>query len=847
MKSKLLLLLLFVSSFTFAQNWEQVGGTQFSTNFVINAEFAFNNSGTPFVVYQVPSNNGIYVEKFNGTNWVQVGSGAISTENYNNLAIKINPVTNEPWVVLKSAASGSNSNLDIYSFDGSTWVDRGQNVGGGLYSYGIQLQFNTSGNPRISGIISAGLPNKRAVFYTKTNTGWSTIDGLKDREARIDFYGYNEYVMADSDGFIRKLDIDSSPQTVATFVNDGSAADYRNISGIKGTDYFATHKISGNSIRVGNGSNTIAQPIGTDAVTNGIIKFRESTTDNKCYLMFEETDNSIVFQKYDTALDTWHLLPNIGLSTTATDFFVKMETNVVDGNMYVLYKDGGRMSLKKMNIQTPLNLARIYVDADATGNADGSSWADAYTNLQDAIANLYANTTEIWIAEGTYKPHASDRTKSFTFSLDNLSIYGGFEGIETTLAERNLTANHNTILSGDLNGDDTVVNIAGTNRLDNSKTVVQIRANGITLNGLSINDGHAINGSSTLDINAAGIYIADATTSFTLKNCQINNNVARTAAGIRFYNTNNATIIIENCIINNNLGGYATLYFLVFAGNKTLDVTITNSLFTNNVSKNISASVLGYTGSATWIRAYTQGSSITTTINNCTFANNIDTGTSANTPERGPLALGRRTQDNSTHNATINNSIFYGNTGAGGVVTKSINKGFLLLPNTVYVNNSIGEDNFSNLTYLTNTSNTDPLFTDAANNDFTLQSTSPAVDAGDNSKIPAGITTDLVGNARIYNTTVDMGVYEFGASSTASIKDEIKDGFTMYPNPVNTILNIQLNEDNFKSAEIYNLLGRKVLVSTTTQVNVSQLSKGIYLIKVKNNQNQIATKRFIKN
>ena len=197
--------------------------------------------------------------------------------------------------------------------------------------------------------------------------------------------------------------------------------------------------------------------------------------------------------------------------------------------------------------------------------------------------------------------------------------------------------------------------------------------------------------------------------------------------------------------------------------NQIAIVDITNTLFTNNISTDRSSSYRGYTGSFAWIRANGTSSNLTTTITNCIFANNTDIGTQSGS-QRGTLSLARRTHGSSTHNATINNSIFYNNESAGGVTTIAVNQGHVFMPNLTVVNNSIDEDNFSNLTYLTNTSNANPIFTNVASNDFTLQAGSPAIDTGDNTKIPNGVTIDLLGNQRIYNSIVNMGVYEFGSS-----------------------------------------------------------------------------------
>ena len=100
----------------------------------------------------------------------------------------------------------------------------------------------------------------------------------------------------------------------------------------------------------------------------------------------------------------------------------------------------------------------IFVDADATGANDGSSWADAYNYLQDALADANLDD-EIHVAQGIYKPDQGvnqtpgDRTE--TFQLKNgVSIKGGYAGFGESDPNARDIELYETILSGDLYGDD---------------------------------------------------------------------------------------------------------------------------------------------------------------------------------------------------------------------------------------------------------------------------------------------------------------------------------------------------------------------------------------------------------
>ena len=72
--------------------------------------------------------------------------------------------------------------------------------------------------------------------------------------------------------------------------------------------------------------------------------------------------------------------------------------------------------------------------------------------------------------------------------------------------------------------------------------------------------------------------------------------------------------------------------------------------------------------------------------------------------------------------------------------------------------------------------------------------------------------------------------------------------FTYYPNPVKNTLNLSYDQE-ISNVTIFNLMGQKVssqaINSNQGQVDMSNLSHGVYLVKVSSN-NQVKTLRVIK-
>jgi len=196
----------------------------------------------------------------------------------------------------------------------------------------------------------------------------------------------------------------------------------------------------------------------------------------------------------------------------------------------------------------------IYVDAYATGGNNGSDWTNAYNYLQDAIEAVTSGT-EIRVAQGVYKPdEGGGNTKgdrSATFQLKNsATIKGGYAGSGGSDPNERNVDSYNTILSGDLDGDDkTVTDLSelgyDSTRNENSRIIVT----GSGTNGSAILDGCTITGGNAYPFDSgAGMY--NEAGSPTVKNCSFVANSAYYGGGM--------------C---NKFGSKPNVYDCYFAGN----------------------------------------------------------------------------------------------------------------------------------------------------------------------------------------------------------------------------------------------------------------------------------------
>jgi hypothetical protein len=187
----------------------------------------------------------------------------------------------------------------------------------------------------------------------------------------------------------------------------------------------------------------------------------------------------------------------------------------------------------------------LHVRADAPLSGDGTSWASAFADLNEAMcaaAGSGGAVQEIWVKAGTYRPDRGTGDRAASFRLrDGLAIYGGFAGTEQSRDERDPEV-HVTILSGDIGA-------AGVDA-DNSYHVVDASLAGATavLDGFTITAGRA--DGVEPDDRGAGVIIHGGG-SPTLRNCRITGNIAADRGGGMYVGFGSAPTL-TGCWIGSN-------------------------------------------------------------------------------------------------------------------------------------------------------------------------------------------------------------------------------------------------------------------------------------------------------
>jgi predicted outer membrane repeat protein len=201
-------------------------------------------------------------------------------------------------------------------------------------------------------------------------------------------------------------------------------------------------------------------------------------------------------------------------------------------------------------VSNTLAQSTIFVNRSVVGGTrDGTSWSNAYRSLQDALQRSRSGD-QIWVAKGSHYPDeggaASGNNPRFSFNLiEGVRIYGGFNGSETLLAERE-PAVHITTLSGDIDQNNTLSGNAYHVLLADGSTNPITSAT--VLDGFTVAAGNAI-GNGYRENTGGGMLIATA--SPIISNCIFQGNgTVQYGGGV--YIASSAAPVFNNCTFRQN-------------------------------------------------------------------------------------------------------------------------------------------------------------------------------------------------------------------------------------------------------------------------------------------------------
>ena len=95
-----------------------------------------------------------------------------------------------------------------------------------------------------------------------------------------------------------------------------------------------------------------------------------------------------------------------------------------------------------------------------------------------------------------------------------------------------------------------------------------------------------------------------------------------------------------------------------------------------------------------------------------------------------------------------------------------------------------------------------------------------------------------------FESPLQINQVTVGAPNSLSIEDELATAIRIYPNPSSSVINVDYSED--LQLTLFNVLGQKVLSSSSKTINISNLEQGTYILSAKDSNNNINNFKIIK-
>ncbi len=479
-----------------------------------------------------------------------------------------------------------------------------------------------------------------------------------------------------------------------------------------------------------------------------------------------------------------------------------------------------------------------YVDPRAKGLQDGTSWIDAFTSLQSALAAA-KGPCEVRVARGMYTPDVGSGLDpgdpAATFRLKNgVVLKGGYAGVGASNPNQRDVIDHETVLSGDLYGNDdwsiTRRRVADhPTRRDNCLHVVTATDTDATavLDGFTIRGGHAY-GSSGPDSLTCGGGVRIDSASPVFRNCLIERNAAGYYGG-GIYSRGVCSPVFIECVIADNWSYWRGGGMYKDWGS---DISMERCLISGNATI--------YDGGG--IAGHTDGNLI---LSNCILSGNLSAGVDSGRGGAIYCSLGSVQLRHCTlvgNSATYGAGLAFASAGGFGRSAADIHncilwdRGDSLWSNdgsaieVVYSDVQGGWPGDGNR-------DVDPRFVDPGHwdeketpgepdddiwfdGDYRLAWQSSCVDAGDPREAPGASARDFAGRPRLSGVAVDMGAYEQRNEPPVADGGPNVAGFSVNGATGSVVLDASRSLDPEGQPLSYRWYRSGVLVSTQVQATV---------------------------
>lgn len=245
------------------------------------------------------------------------------------------------------------------------------------------------------------------------------------------------------------------------------------------------------------------------------------------------------------------------LGTFPDDVLVAPEIDIA-GTRFAQKPAVGAYSVEATNInpEDTGDALKVYVDVEcAVATHDGSSWANGYRSLNEAIAYLSgldketvgSKRLEVHVMEGDIWPrYAFTNLDPQTATIDipaaasgaTLYIYGGYHRSDDKISVERNPLIYRSVING---------NHEGKNIEDGLYHCITVaKGAAVCLDGFHIINGYAAGEASRQY--GAGLLVHDGA-NVTVNNCIFENNTAQEGSAI---DARNASLTMNNCVVNNN-------------------------------------------------------------------------------------------------------------------------------------------------------------------------------------------------------------------------------------------------------------------------------------------------------